>query len=78
MGSGAAAVVIRLVTQFAARASHALTGTGPCCRYTPTCSQFTEAAFQRFGFFHAVALSFGRLLRCHPWGGSGYDPLPGN
>lgn len=77
MGSGATAVVIRSVTQFLARATHALTGSGPCCRFYPTCSQYTETAFARFGFFHALVLSLGRLARCHPWGGSGHDPLPG-
>jgi putative membrane protein insertion efficiency factor len=76
MGNGASAVVIRSVTQFFARATHALTGSGPCCRFHPTCSQYTETAFQRFGLFQAAILSAGRLLRCHPWGGSGFDPLP--
>jgi len=48
----------------------------PCCRFTPTCSQYALEAFSAYGFFKALRLSAARILRCHPWGPWGYDPLP--
>lgn len=46
------------------------------CRYTPTCSQYGIEAFRKYGFFKGFALTARRISRCHPWGGSGYDPVP--
>ncbi|RMG83227.1 MAG: membrane protein insertion efficiency factor YidD [Bacteroidetes bacterium] len=46
------------------------------CRYTPTCSQYSIEAFQKHGFFKGFWLSVKRLSSCHPWGGSGHDPVP--
>ena len=46
------------------------------CRYSPTCSDYTLQAIQRFGPFKGMKLGLLRILRCHPWGGSGYDPIP--
>ncbi len=46
------------------------------CRYNPTCSQYGVEAFQKYPFFKALRLTVKRIGRCHPWGGSGYDPLP--
>jgi len=48
----------------------------PSCRFTPTCSQYSLEAFRRFGLIKGFYLSLKRILRCHPWGGSGYDPVP--
>lgn len=48
----------------------------PSCRFTPTCSAYAVEAFRKHGIFKGFYLSLRRILRCHPWGGSGYDPVP--
>ena len=48
----------------------------PTCRFTPTCSQYAIEAIRKHGPFKGVALAVWRILRCNPWGGSGYDPVP--
>ena len=50
--------------------------TPPSCRYTPTCSQYALEALRRYGAFKGGWLAFKCLCRCHPRGGSGYDPVP--
>ena len=49
---------------------------GPTCRFTPTCSQYALEAFKKYGPFKGGWLALRRILRCHPWGGSGYAPVP--
>lgn len=46
------------------------------CRFTPTCSVYASKAYSRHGFIKGSILTVKRLLRCHPWGGSGHDPVP--
>lgn len=46
------------------------------CRFTPTCSQYALEALRKHGLFKGSWLALRRILRCHPWGGSGYDPVP--
>lgn len=46
------------------------------CRYTPTCSHYTLEALQKHGVFKGGWLGLKRIGSCHPWGGSGYDPVP--
>ncbi|WP_142524806.1 membrane protein insertion efficiency factor YidD [Methylacidimicrobium cyclopophantes] len=48
-----------------------------CCRHVPTCSEYCRLAVERYGYWRGVPLCVGRLLRCHPWGTSGWDPVPG-
>ena len=50
--------------------------TPPACRFTPTCSQYAIEALQKHGPLKGLWLALRRLLRCHPWGGSGYAPVP--
>ncbi|RRD89069.1 membrane protein insertion efficiency factor YidD [Bacteroides heparinolyticus] len=50
--------------------------TSPSCRFTPTCSQYAVEAIKKHGPFKGLYLAVRRILRCHPWGGSGYDPVP--
>lgn len=49
---------------------------GPKCRFTPTCSHYAVDAFKKYGVFKGFWLSVKRISKCHPWGGSGYDPVP--
>ena len=46
------------------------------CRYQPTCSQYCIEALSIHGLFKGFFLGIRRILRCHPWGGSGHDPVP--
>lgn len=50
--------------------------TPPSCRFTPTCSEYARQAIAKYGPFKGLWLALKRLSRCHPWGGSGYDPVP--
>ncbi|MDM9630961.1 membrane protein insertion efficiency factor YidD [Robiginitalea aurantiaca] len=50
--------------------------TPPSCRYLPTCSQYSIEALQKHGLRKGGWLAIKRIGSCHPWGGSGYDPVP--
>jgi len=46
------------------------------CRYNPTCSQYAIDAITKYGVFKGTYLAIKRIGSCHPWGGSGFDPVP--
>ena len=50
--------------------------TPPSCRFTPTCSEYARQALLKYGPIKGLLLALWRILRCNPWGGSGYDPVP--
>ena len=50
--------------------------TPPSCRFTPSCSEYARQAIITHGPFKGLYLAIWRILRCNPWGGSGYDPVP--
>ena len=47
----------------------------PSCRYLPTCSEYSIEALKTYGFAKGLLLSFRRIVSCHPWGNSGFDPV---
>ena len=46
------------------------------CRFEPTCSNYSKEAILKHGIMKGITLTIKRILRCHPWGGSGQDPVP--
>ncbi len=48
----------------------------PTCRFSPTCSTYALEALKKYGLLKGGRLALRRIMRCHPWGGSGYDPVP--
>jgi putative membrane protein insertion efficiency factor len=68
-----AAILIALVRSYQWAISPWL---GPRCRFDPTCSSYAITAIERFGALRGGWLALKRILRCHPWGGTGYDPVP--
>lgn len=48
----------------------------PACRYLPTCSDYAMDAVHEHGPFRGLWFALRRVVRCHPWGGDGYDPVP--
>jgi uncharacterized protein len=46
------------------------------CRYTPSCSEYSIQSIKKYGAFKGTWLGLKRIMRCHPWGGQGYDPVP--
>jgi uncharacterized protein len=70
---GLKAVVILLIKSYQKVVSP---WTPASCRYNPTCSSYSIDAFQKHGLWKGFVLTIKRIGSCHPWGGSGYDPVP--
>ena len=70
---GLKAVVILLIKIYQKAVSP---WTPASCRYNPTCSSYSIDAFQKHGLWKGFVLTLKRIGSCHPWGGSGYDPVP--
>ena len=47
----------------------------PCCRFYPSCSQYTLRALNQWGIIKGLWMGLKRILRCHPWSKGGYDPV---
>lgn len=62
--------------RYLSRPLHALSGPMAGCRFTPSCSTYFIEAVEIHGVFKGSCLGLWRLLRCNPWGGCGYDPVP--
>lgn len=54
----------------------ALFMTDQICRFSPTCSEYTYQAVEKYGSIQGLWLGLKRIIRCHPWNKGGYDPLP--
>jgi len=76
MGKRLALALIRFYQLVFSPLLSALSGPGGGCRFEPSCSRYCAEAIERFGVWHGGWLGLKRLARCHPWGGSGYDPVP--
>lgn len=50
--------------------------TDKSCRFSPTCSEYTYQAIERYGIIDGSRMGLGRILRCHPWNKGGLDPVP--
>ncbi len=68
------AFVLRIVIRFYQLTFSAFVGRN--CRFAPTCSEYASEAIATHGAIRGSWLALKRLFRCHPWGGSGYDPVP--
>ncbi|MCL4107238.1 UNVERIFIED_CONTAM: hypothetical protein GTU68_017122 [Idotea baltica] len=70
-------ILVRLYQVFISAPLHFLTGPMSGCRYMPTCSQYFIDAVRVHGSVRGAWMGIKRVLSCNPWGGIGYDPVPG-
>ena len=65
-------ILIKLINLYQITPLHCHT----MCRFTPTCSQYMKVSIERYGVLKGIKLGTKRILRCHPFGKLGYDPVP--
>jgi putative membrane protein insertion efficiency factor len=70
-------ILIRFYQRFISPPLHWIGGPASGCRYTPTCSEYFLQAVLHHGVLRGGWLGVKRIGSCNPWGGSGYDPVPG-
>ncbi len=68
--------IVRFYQRHISKPLHALSGPGSHCRFSPTCSAYFIQAVETHGALRGSLLGAWRILRCNPWGGCGYDPVP--
>jgi len=68
--------LIRIYQRAASPVLQVVCGPGCGCRFEPTCSEYFIQALRGHGLLKGLGLGIGRIARCHPWGGCGYDPVP--
>ncbi|MGN0837314.1 MAG: membrane protein insertion efficiency factor YidD [Akkermansia sp.] len=67
---------MRFYQRYLSRPLHLLSGPNSGCRFTPSCSAYFIEAVEVHGALRGCAMGIWRILRCNPWGGCGYDPVP--
>jgi hypothetical protein len=70
---GVVAVLVLLVRLYQGAVSPLV---GPCCKHSPSCSEYAVEALTRHGMIKGLVLAGWRVLRCNPWSGGGVDPVP--
>jgi putative membrane protein insertion efficiency factor len=68
--------MIRFYQKLLSPVLHSFGGTANGCRFHPTCSDYCLQAVETHGLLRGTGLGLSRIARCHPWGGSGSDPVP--
>lgn len=68
--------LIRIYQLLLSPVLRAVCGAGCGCRFEPSCSEYFIQALRGHGLIKGSGLGIGRIARCHPWGGCGYDPVP--
>ena len=68
-------VMIKLIQFYQKRISPIIKRCGICCKYYPTCSEYTKQAILKYGSFKGIGLGMKRIIKCNPFSKGGYDPL---
>lgn len=69
-------LLIRVYQLFLSPLKQFFFGSSCACRFQPTCSAYAREALLEHGFWRGIFLAIRRILKCHPWGAEGYDPVP--